>query len=90
MIKGSQAMRFIMFVTMWLNSKFYLELIVVWRGELKLFIPCYYQSHPEDVSNFDDEFTQEQAVLTPAKDRRSLSLDDQDLFLEFNYIADWC
>ncbi|XP_045203432.2 serine/threonine-protein kinase N2-like isoform X2 [Mercenaria mercenaria] len=46
--------------------------------------------HPEDVSNFDDEFTQEKAVLTPAKDRRSLNLEDQDLFKDFNYIADWC
>lgn len=46
--------------------------------------------HAEDVSNFDEEFTQENAVLTPAKDRRSLTLDDQDLFRDFNYIADWC
>ncbi|KAL4218900.1 Serine/threonine-protein kinase N2 [Mactra antiquata] len=46
--------------------------------------------HVEDVSNFDDEFTQEKPVLTPAKDRRSLNLDDQDLFRDFNYIADWC
>ena len=49
-----------------------------------------FQKHPEDVSNFDDEFTQERAVLTPAKDRRSLNLDDQGLFRDFNYIADWC
>ena len=49
-----------------------------------------FQKHPEDVSNFDDEFTQERAVLTPAKDRRSLNLEDQGLFRDFNYIADWC
>ncbi|KAK3605853.1 hypothetical protein CHS0354_017757 [Potamilus streckersoni] len=46
--------------------------------------------HPEDVSNFDDEFTQEKPVLTPAKERRPLTTDDQDLFRDFNYIADWC
>ena len=44
----------------------------------------------EDVSNFDEEFTQEQPVLTPAKDRRDLLTDDQSLFKDFNYIADWC
>ena len=53
-------------------------------------ISLFFQKHAEDVSNFDEEFTQENAVLTPAKDRRSLTLDDQDLFRDFNYIADWC
>ena len=42
------------------------------------------------MSNFDEEFTQEQAILTPAKDRRSLNIEDQDMFRDFNYIADWC
>lgn len=49
-----------------------------------------FQRHPEDVSNFDEEFTQEKAILTPAKDRRSLNSEDQELFRDFNYIADWC
>lgn len=44
----------------------------------------------EDVSNFDEEFTSERAVLTPPKDRRPLNQDDQRLFRDFNYIADWC
>ncbi|CAC5408209.1 PKN2 [Mytilus coruscus] len=44
----------------------------------------------EDVSNFDEEFTQEQPRLTPAKDRRELLSDDQSMFKDFNYIADWC
>ncbi|VDI69908.1 serine/threonine-protein kinase N2-like isoform X1 [Mytilus galloprovincialis] len=44
----------------------------------------------EDVSNFDEEFTQEQPRLTPAKDRRELLTDDQSMFTDFNYIADWC
>ncbi|XP_052789265.1 serine/threonine-protein kinase N2-like isoform X2 [Mya arenaria] len=52
------------------------------------FVPTV--THPEDVSNFDTEFTQEQAILTPAKDRRSLNSEDQDNFRDFNYIADWC
>ncbi|XP_060600124.1 serine/threonine-protein kinase N2-like isoform X2 [Ruditapes philippinarum] len=52
------------------------------------FVPTV--GHSEDVSNFDDEFTQEKAILTPAKDRRSLNLEDQELFRDFNYIADWC
>ncbi|KAK3087214.1 hypothetical protein FSP39_003180, partial [Pinctada imbricata] len=46
--------------------------------------------HAEDVSNFDDEFTSERAILTPAKERRPISTDDQILFHDFNYIADWC
>ncbi|XP_046577454.1 serine/threonine-protein kinase N2-like isoform X1 [Haliotis rubra] len=44
----------------------------------------------EDVSNFDEEFTQEKAVLTPAKERRPLITNEQDLFRDFTYIADWC
>nr|KAG5690917.1 hypothetical protein BaRGS_003408 [Batillaria attramentaria] len=44
----------------------------------------------EDVSNFDEEFTQERAILTPPKDRRPLTQDEQRLFRDFNYIADWC
>ncbi|XP_076455221.1 serine/threonine-protein kinase N2-like isoform X2 [Babylonia areolata] len=43
----------------------------------------------EDVSNFDEEFTSERAVLTPPKDRRPLNQDDQRLFGDFTYIADW-
>ncbi|XP_012946173.1 serine/threonine-protein kinase N2 [Aplysia californica] len=44
----------------------------------------------EDVSNFDDEFTSERAVLTPPKDRRPLNTDDQKLFKDFEYVAEWC
>ncbi|GFN73542.1 serine/threonine-protein kinase n2 [Plakobranchus ocellatus] len=43
----------------------------------------------EDVSNFDDEFTSERAILTPPKDRRPLKQDDQKLFRDFEYIAEW-
>nr|UTK45858.1 serine/threonine-protein kinase N2-like protein [Crepidula fornicata] len=43
----------------------------------------------EDVSNFDEEFTSERAVLTPPKERRPLNPDDQRLFRDFTYIADW-
>ncbi|CAH1785990.1 unnamed protein product [Owenia fusiformis] len=44
----------------------------------------------EDVSNFDEEFTQELAILTPPKEGRPISMSDQDLFKDFTYMADWC
>eukprot|EP00794_Sanderia_malayensis_P015897 gene15897-17497_t len=46
--------------------------------------------HAEDVSNFDEEFTSEDPVLTPAKEKRKISDNEQTLFAEFNYTADWC
>jgi len=44
----------------------------------------------EDVSNFDEEFTSEKPVLTPPKDVRALTNDEQLLFQNFTYMADWC
>jgi len=44
----------------------------------------------EDVSNFDEEFTNEKAILTPPKEARVLTDDDQVLFRDFSYMADWC
>lgn len=44
----------------------------------------------EDVSNFDEEFTTEKAVLTPPRDARVLTDPEQQLFREFSYMADWC
>jgi len=44
----------------------------------------------EDVTNFDEEFTGEEAVLTPPKDRRTLKPEEQSLFNNFDYMADWC
>jgi len=46
--------------------------------------------HAEDVSNFDVEFTSEEPILTPPKERRGLSVSDQTLFTGFDYTADWC
>lgn len=46
--------------------------------------------HPEDVSNFDVEFTSEEPILTPPKERRGLSATEQQLFTGFDYTADWC
>lgn len=59
---------------------------------LHTFIPsvCFLQTSSEDVSNFDEEFTNEKAVLTPPKESRILSQYDQRLFKDFNYMADWC
>ncbi|XP_046391146.1 uncharacterized protein LOC124159397 isoform X2 [Ischnura elegans] len=44
----------------------------------------------EDVSNFDEEFTSEKPHLTPPKDPRPLSDEEQSLFRDFQYMADWC
>uniref|UniRef100_A0A670YJS2 AGC-kinase C-terminal domain-containing protein n=2 Tax=Pseudonaja textilis TaxID=8673 RepID=A0A670YJS2_PSETE len=44
----------------------------------------------EDVSNFDDEFTSEAPILTPPREPRILLEDQQDMFRDFDYIADWC
>jgi protein kinase N len=44
----------------------------------------------EDVSNFDEEFTSEKPHLTPPKDPRPLTDDEQTLFKDFTYMADWC
>jgi len=52
------------------------------------FVPTIRSS--EDVSNFDEEFTSEDAVLTPPKESRVLDASDQRLFKDFNYMADWC
>lgn len=46
--------------------------------------------HPEDVSNFDDEFTSEKAILTPPKEWRPLKDSDQLLFQDFDFVAPWC
>jgi protein kinase N len=35
------------------------------------------QKHSEDVSNFDEEFTSEEPILTPPKEARSLSIEEQ-------------
>ncbi|EMP27385.1 Serine/threonine-protein kinase N2, partial [Chelonia mydas] len=44
----------------------------------------------EDVSNFDDEFTSEAPILTPPREPRILSEEEQETFRDFDYIADWC
>jgi len=44
----------------------------------------------EDVSNFDEEFTSEKPKLTPPKEARDLTGDEQLLFQDFTYLADWC
>lgn len=44
----------------------------------------------EDVSNFDEEFTSETPQLTPPKEPRILNEQEQNLFQNFSFIADWC
>merc|ERR1719423_49430 len=41
----------------------------------------------EDVSNFDEEFTSEKPVLTPPKESRTLTDEEQTLFQDFTYMA---
>uniref|UniRef100_A0A3B4UAA3 protein kinase C n=1 Tax=Seriola dumerili TaxID=41447 RepID=A0A3B4UAA3_SERDU len=43
-----------------------------------------------DVSNFDDEFTSEAPILTPPREPRVLCSEEQNMFSDFDYIADWC
>ncbi|XP_008192074.1 serine/threonine-protein kinase N isoform X5 [Tribolium castaneum] len=52
------------------------------------FVPTVHSM--EDVSNFDEEFTSEKPHLTPPKEPRPLTEQDQYLFRDFTYIADWC
>jgi protein kinase N len=51
---------------------------------------CYLQRSMEDVSNFDEEFTSEKPQLTPPKEPRHLSDQEQEYFKDFSYMADWC
>ncbi|KAG4077410.1 hypothetical protein HA402_002837 [Bradysia odoriphaga] len=46
--------------------------------------------HMEDVSNFDEEFTSEKPQLTPPKEPRHLTTEEQNYFKDFTYMADWC
>lgn len=48
------------------------------------------QRHPEDVSNFDEEFTVEKAVLTPPRERRHIGDKEHQLFKDFDFVASWC
>ncbi|KAI6243206.1 Serine/threonine-protein kinase N2 [Aphelenchoides fujianensis] len=43
--------------------------------------------NPEDVSNFDEEFTNETARLSPAKEQRQILEVEQDLFRGFDFCA---
>ncbi|KAK6302421.1 serine/threonine-protein kinase N2 isoform X2 [Coregonus clupeaformis] len=52
------------------------------------FVPTIQDSN--DVSNFDNEFTSEAPILTPPREPRALSRNEQDMFSDFDYIADWC
>ncbi|XP_036330723.1 serine/threonine-protein kinase N isoform X5 [Rhagoletis pomonella] len=52
------------------------------------FVPTI--NHLEDVSNFDEEFTSEKPHLTPPKEPRHLTDEEQMFFQDFTYTADWC
>lgn len=40
------------------------------------------------MTNFDEEFTSERPVLTPPKEARPVSTNDQDVFRDFDYFSD--
>ncbi|CAG8843010.1 1661_t:CDS:2, partial [Racocetra persica] len=44
-------------------------------------------SSPADTSNFDEEFTREDPVLTPVHSK--LTMENQEEFLHFSYVSDW-
>ncbi|XP_055132494.1 serine/threonine-protein kinase N2-like isoform X2 [Symphalangus syndactylus] len=44
----------------------------------------------EDVSHFSDEFTSKAPILTPPQEPRILSEEEQEMFRDFDYTADWC
>uniref|UniRef100_A0A3P9IZ09 protein kinase C n=1 Tax=Oryzias latipes TaxID=8090 RepID=A0A3P9IZ09_ORYLA len=52
------------------------------------FVPTIQDAN--DVSNFDEEFTSEAPILTPPREPRMLNSEEQGLFSDFDYIADWC
>ncbi|XP_078090947.1 serine/threonine-protein kinase N2-like [Mustelus asterias] len=52
------------------------------------FVPTI--SGREDVSNFDEEFTAEQATLTPPREPRILTQKEQIMFKEFDYVSQYC
>ena len=45
---------------------------------------------PDDVSNFDEEFTSEKPVLSLPKDNPTILAQDNQIFADFDYVADWC
>ncbi|KAF7635819.1 hypothetical protein Mgra_00004731 [Meloidogyne graminicola] len=47
------------------------------------FVPSI--AHPEDVSNFDEEFTNERARFSSAKSKREITDADNELFREFDF-----
>ncbi|XP_037948954.1 serine/threonine-protein kinase N isoform X7 [Teleopsis dalmanni] len=51
------------------------------------FVPTI--NHLEDVSNFDEEFTSEKPHLTPPKEPRLLTDEEQHFFKDFTYTANW-
>jgi len=57
---------------------------------LKTGFNSLFQTSVEDVRNFDEEFTSEKPQLTPPKDPRLLTDDEQTFFKDFSYTAEWC
>jgi len=74
------------------QQRFFRHINGQWEDLLKKrirpkFVPTI--RHPEDVSNFDEEFTKEAVLLSPAKDKRPIQDGDQTQFKDFYYYADW-
>lgn len=69
----------------------YISQIFICKENLLIFtITAFLQQSMEDVSNFDEEFTSERPQLSPPKEPRLLNSQEQNLFRDFTYMADWC
>jgi len=60
------------------------------QKEFVCIVNRYAQHHPEDVSNFDEEFTVEKATLTPPRERRHIGDKEHQMFKDFDFVASWC
>ncbi len=49
--------------------------------------PFVFKKNPEDVSNFDEEFTREAPRFSSAKDKRAITDADHALFRDFDYTS---
>ncbi|KAK4336781.1 hypothetical protein RND71_043989 [Anisodus tanguticus] len=49
----------------------------------------FFRSSPDDVRNFDREFTKEKPILSVPEDNK-IALKDSFMLSDFDYVADWC
>lgn len=52
---------------------------------ISIMLKFFLQKSPNDISNFDYDFTQEKPTLTPTADKTLLASIDPEAFLNFSY-----